>query len=213
MLKQANINAVLENAKNSTNEDTSVDEEDIDIGWLLNFMEMAGSISNKTMQMVWGRILSSKVKDASSISLHSLFTIARLSVKEASLFSKLSRYVVDLNGDKLLLNDETFNEKYGISYGDILRLDEYGLINSDGMVSIKVRWSNTDKVSIRYGKYASMGYSDGEKDTILQVFILREAGADLLSVVDREVDGKYFNDFKNNIADKTKGVRFIDINT
>ena len=85
--------------------------------------------------------------------------------------------------------------------------------NSDGMVSITIRWPNTDKVSIRYGKYASKGYSDGEKETRLQVFILREAGVDLLSVVDREVDDKYFNDFKNNIANKTKGVRFIDVNT
>lgn len=212
ILKQMNINAVLENAKNSTNGDTPVDDEDVDIGWLMNFMEMASSISNKTMQMVWGKILAGKVKDTASISLHSLFTIARLSVKEAKLFSEISRYVVDLNGDNLILNDAEFNDKHSINYGDILRLDEYGLINSDGMVTITISWSDEAKLPVRYGNHVSWGFSDEKKKTTLQAFILREAGNDLLSVVDREIDEIYFKDFKDNILGKAKGAKFIDIN-
>ena len=212
MLKQINLNAILEEANSSVSGDEEVSDDYVEFGWLLNFMEMAGKISDKTLQKIWGRILSGKVKNTSAISLHSLFTISRISVREAELFKKTCRYVVAINGENLLLNDSSFNSKYGISYNDILRLDEYGLINSSGMLSLQLSWSNVARTHIRYGEYAAFGVSAEKKNTSLQIFTLREAGNDLLTIIDREVDKRYFDDFKECIKKDTAGLSFIDVN-
>ena len=212
LIKQSNTKAIIQHAVDNLSGNSQADDVDIDMGWLLQFMEMSGKISDKMLQMIWGRILASKVKRSSGISLRSLFTVARLSPNEAQLFTKISKYIVNLRGNNLLLNDSTFNERYGIRYYDILRLDEYGLINSSGMILIDVPLSNAATSFLQYGNHMLQIFCVEKTKLNLQIFSLREAGDDLLTIMDRDIDEAYLDDFKETIAKKQKGIGFFDMN-
>ena len=212
IIKQKNINSVIREAESNFSADAQVDEKEVDIDWILKFMDISGNISDKALQKVWGRILASKVKDTSIISLHSLFVLANISSKEAELFTKLSKYVVNLNGVNVLWNDNKFNEKYGIRYSDILKLDEYGLINSSGMLSMNITLTNAAKCPIRYGNKAYLCVSVPKSEVSLQIFALRETGDDLLSVANPVREENYLKDFMNNITKKYENVKFIGLN-
>ena len=211
IIKQENLNAIMKEAKQNTLIDTQADDNDIDVGWILKFLDLAGNISNEMLQKVWGKILSQKIKNSSSISLHSLMVIANLSLNAAETFKKISKYVIRINGENVLLNDSEFNKKYGIDYADILSLDEYGLINSSGMISMKSSLSEVANWSVQYGDNVAWGCSAKRTELRLQVFTLREAGNDLMSIVDVESDEKYFEDVRDYITKKNSSISFAAI--
>lgn len=209
-LKQVNINSVINEAKEELSVDEQADDKNIDTGWLLRFMDMAGNISDKDLQIIWGKLLAGKVRDTSKISLHSLVTIANLSRECASLFNGISQYIVNFNGINVLLNDSDFNEKHGIIFYDILRINEYGLVDSSGTLSMNAELSNVPRFPVKYGKYVNYGYAVKKIKINLQVFTLTEAGNDLLSIIDVDYDKKFFNDVKEFVMKKYSGVGFVE---
>ena len=113
-------------------------EKSYDFDWFLRFYEAAGNISDEQMQDIWARILSGEINCPGSFSLRTIDVLRNMSKNDAELFNKICSYVIDVESDAFLPNYETYLEKSGITYSEIMRLGEIGLINSNGFLSLKI---------------------------------------------------------------------------
>ena len=142
---QQNIEAVVDNAYSELQNETTVTEEPVDADWIARLFSIVKDVSNEEMQFVWGKILAGEIKHPKSFSFRTLETIRNMSQKEAEIFQRLMPLIVRSSGAMFITSKNDLLIKYGTSYGDIMLLDECGLINSNGTVSLNPEVSNNDE--------------------------------------------------------------------
>lgn len=120
-----------------------------DFDWFMRFYEAVGNISDEEMQRVWAKILAGEVNMPGSFSLETLDVVRNLSKQDAELFTKICKHCIQSSPQCLFLpNYDNYLEKCGITFSDILRLDEIGLVNSSGFISLVLTIDNEHPVSI-----------------------------------------------------------------
>lgn len=73
-------------------------EEKIEADWIEYFWEKAGSVSNEDMQGLWARVLTRKAS-GQGISLRTLDLLRTLSIEEAKIIEKLSKFRIAIGPD------------------------------------------------------------------------------------------------------------------
>lgn len=127
--KQYNIEKVVDKAIELLEAEKEVSTEPVDTDWTTRFFNYAGEVSNEEMQRIWSSILAGEVKKPGSFSLMTLDIVHKLSQSDAMLFQKILPFILsDQSGRYLLLTENNFIERYGITFGDIMVLEECGLI-------------------------------------------------------------------------------------
>ncbi len=146
------------------------------------FISNIGEVNNEQMQTLWAKVLARESIEPNSFSLKTLDCLRNLSSTDAMLFTKISSFVVN----KLcLINDDYLNEKYGISYNDILHLDECGLLNSSGAIIVEIKISDNNSTTLAvFDDYILLGKCNlGRKEVIsIHEFPLTRAGRELLLI-------------------------------
>lgn len=113
------------------------DGADIDETWLNTFFDSAKNISDREIQIIWARILSSKITQSSSFSIRTLNTLKQLDTDEAQIFANLAKYTFYAKKDKFIVYDSVKQQKdlyqsiYGIDQWLLKSLDEAGLLKKD----------------------------------------------------------------------------------
>ena len=114
-----------------------------DFDWFVRFYEEAGSVSDETMQHLWVKILAGEVAHPSSFSLKTIDVMKNLSKKDAELFVKICSHSFVMNGSAYFLPNENEYLKFvGITYANIMKLNELGLMFNDGLISVDLSISN-----------------------------------------------------------------------
>ncbi len=67
----------------------------VDNSWIFNFWDKAGTISDDTLQDIWGKILANQVNEPNSISKRLLHNLSLMSKQDAENFSNLARFCFD----------------------------------------------------------------------------------------------------------------------
>ena len=117
--------------------------------WFMRFYESVGNVSDEEMQRVWAKILAGEVNRPGSFSLETLDVVRNLSKQDAELFTKICKHCIQASPQNLYLpHYDNYLEKCGITYSDILRLDEIGLVNSSGMIALNLSINNDHPGSI-----------------------------------------------------------------
>lgn len=119
-----------------------------DFDWFMRFYEAVGNISDEEMQRIWAKILAGEVNRPGSFSLETLDVVRNLSKQDAELFTKICKHCIQSSHKLCLPRYDKYLEKSGITYSDILRLDEIGLINSSGFISLNLTIDNDHPASI-----------------------------------------------------------------
>ena len=120
-----------------------------DFDWFMRFYEAVGNISDEEMQRVWAKILAGEVNKPKSFSLETLDVVRNLSKHDAELFTIICKHCIQSSPRNLYLpHYDNYLEKSGITYSEILRLDEIGLINSSGFISLYLSIDNDHPASI-----------------------------------------------------------------
>ena len=189
--KQENIESIVDKACDEIDGKKLESEESVNPDWMSRFITNAGEVSNEEMQAVWAKVLAGEVIQPKSFSLKTLDCIRNLTAEDAMLFSRISKYILQ---DSFLANDNDLNRKFGISYDDVLRLDECGLINSSGMISLNMTASSDATIILDFDEYILMcKCSDGDNQkVIIGEFPLTQAGKELLSVARTSKFGKQY---------------------
>lgn len=102
-----------------------------DIDWFMRFYDDCGNISNDDLQTIWAKILANEIHVPGSYSFRTLDTLKNISSTEAKLFADICNACVKTKDYVFLLSDEGFLKNYNISYDDILKLTDCGLINGN----------------------------------------------------------------------------------
>ncbi|MDO5765393.1 MAG: DUF2806 domain-containing protein [Elusimicrobiales bacterium] len=186
--------------------------QEFDFDWLIRFFEAAGNIRNEDMQRLWARVLAGEMKKSGSFSLRTVETLRNLTAREALIFQNaMSLVLEETDGTRFLfcdtdLADASVNEKYGLGMGDILMLEENGLISA-------LRVDNEIEVDAD----GCTGFFNGADQMILfqaespqtfhyRSYPLSQAARQLLPVIQAEADEDYLADLgaalKNHLLDR-----------
>lgn len=131
--KQNNIESVVDNAYGLLEGETAATDP-IDSDWLLRFFNSVQDVSNIEMQQLWSKILAGEIKKPASFSLRTLEALRNISTEEAYLFQKICDYKINIENHSFIPRYDSLLESIGITYSDIMKMDECGLINSSGLI-------------------------------------------------------------------------------
>lgn len=205
--KQNNIENVVSQAYEMLENTEICSQEPVEQGWVNRFFDSVATISDEDLQKLWSKVLAGEILQPKSYSLRTLETLKNLSKYEAELFEKVAPLATTMQGGLFLTTETDVLRKYGVSYQDILCLDECGLINSDGMVSYNPEISINDSVAIFTKSKLLLLKGTNEKPTKISfgIFGLTQAGKELCSILDYNANESYLCDFAEEIEKNNKG--------
>lgn len=128
-------------------------EQQRDFDWFARFYNEAGNISNERMQEYWAKILAGEVNCPGSFSLKTIDTLKNLGQEDAELFEKICSHSIDGNDRFFIPNYNRYLKISGITYEELMRLGEYGLIYTDGTLVHRIRSTPKERVIFRNGDF------------------------------------------------------------
>ncbi|HWZ15881.1 MAG TPA: DUF2806 domain-containing protein [Mucilaginibacter sp.] len=220
MQRQVNIDNVVENSikyLHPTAPDQPVDED-----WFTRFFIKVQDIKNEEVSEIWAKILANEINNPGQFSVRAIDVLSNLSKNEAEHFKILLSIKFENGNDisvlKTLKNDL---KEFGLSFDDLLNLDNAGLIYSDfnldtygNTVTLEQNGNEVSGWQFRFGgkvqflpdvtsvlkKYGMNGFP---------AIPFTRVGEELARVVKVEPNYEYWEQFK---ADWTnRGLAFIEI--
>ena len=204
LTKQINIESVVGYAALKLKEVESVSSDSVDEDWLIRFFDYAAEVNSKDTQKLWANILSEEIIRPGSYSLRTLDVLRNLSKCEAELFQRIEPLIID-NGKFCFLSAEGgILTKWGISFVEIMALNDAGLISSSSATHTA---TTTEEKAILFHAgelICAVGCKNGQKvDISYNVYTLTRAGEELRRLVSIESDKKYFIDVVRHIRQQT----------
>lgn len=199
--KQQNIESVIAETYNLLENEEYVTGETVNQDWLYKFFDDVGEISDEYMQKIWAKILAGEIKEPNTYTIRTLNTLKNLTKKEALLFNNLTPYIIFHGIESLLYHNSKLFEKYGINFDDLLILEDCGLINLNGFITM-----TTDKSAV-YTPQLVLTF-DGELR--ISIFTLNESGKQIINLIKNEVsfNNEYFLDICKELKEENKNINF-----
>lgn len=202
--KQQNIENVILKTKKELELVDEVSEAPVEPDWATRFMNSIEDVSNNEMQEVWSKILAGEIKRPKSFSLRTLECVKNLSPEEANLFQMLSQYFVSVSNEKVFLpREKDLLAKYGITYDQIIKLGDCGLINIDTGLSLEKKLSKDDR---HYNIYndrilidVECGDDASERNCSLWLYRLTGIGAELYKAIGQKTNDSYMIDYAKEL--------------
>lgn len=195
--KQQNIDSVVHNAYENLKKEKNVSEEPVDKDWVLRFFNSIEDISNEEMQKIWGKILAGEIKQPITFSLRTLETLKNLSQHDAQLFTKISAFKIKIDDTYCIPANSELCQKFNISYGDILILEECRLVNSrplnlsvEPLPGHKECLINTDTLICSFKSLEKIN-----KKINIRCYKITEEGIQLLKVIEKKHNEEYVKCF------------------
>lgn len=185
IVRQQNIEAVVDNAYSELEGQTPIDNTKPDDDWLLRFFSSVEDISNDEMQMLWGRLLAGEITKPHSYSMRTLGTLKNLTSTEAVDFGRACRISIKSANDRVIINNETTLKAHGLSYSDMLNLQDYGLLNAGALLHITTDLAAMGKISYSHKNRIILVKNQSDKPfkVSLQVFTMTKAAFELARIV------------------------------
>lgn len=205
--KQQNIESVADKAYELLMGVSECSIEPVSQDWMTRFFNSVEDISNEFMQDIWAKILAGEVMRPKTYSLRTLEVLKNISKEEAELFERVAPLACTIENDVFFSSNTEVLNKHGVYYEDILILDECGLINSDGMISINPEISSTDSIII-HNKTLLLKVKGNKEEKIkisFGVFAFTKVGKELYSILHTNANDKYINDFAEEIEKNNSG--------
>ncbi|MDB5225987.1 MAG: hypothetical protein JWN78_180 [Bacteroidota bacterium] len=197
--RQLNIDNVTKIAEEELINEDTVSEEPINKDWAIRFFNIVEDVSDIEMQILWGKILAGEIKKPKSYSLRTLEVLKNLSKEEAEIFNKIAPAIIQATSCLIYDPDEgqLLEDKFGIKYGELLKLTESGLISSPDAISYFLKAKNeraSFSILLKNGKKGIhiKSIQDGVKYQF-QVIPLTKAGEELSNLIITESNLDYIN--------------------
>lgn len=211
--QEANIEKVLEVTAKELSAEENISDEPVDEDWITRFFSIVKDINNEEMQYVWGQILAGEITTPKSFSLKTLDVLRNISVVEAQAFQRLIPLIFSYNDIIFVSSENEILMKYGSSFSDILLLDECGLVNSSGTLSLNLKVTKnksefifTDEVLIAFNDN-----SDDEVKVSIGIHTLTKAGRELYSVLAHSTNVEYVKEVAQHIFEDNKKIEKVAV--
>lgn len=201
--KQENIEAVVDCAYQELLGKCSISDENVSRDWMMRLINSVEDISSEDMQKLWGKILAGEIMEPNTFSYKTLDCMRNLSKKDAELFERICKIVTN---HSYILSD--IIENWGFTYGDILALDECGLINSSSTIGMRIPMSKENiNIFIDFGEYVLVGKTkEGEngKEIVIQQYPLTKAGREISRIIVTKIPFAYIEEVSDKIKNENK---------
>ena len=182
----------------------------VDPDWMARFIDCAKDVSDNDMRLLWSKILSGELNKPNSISVMTLETLRNMSKCDAEIFHKLANYAVIYaeNGETFIPNNGIYpgnkyrsDIDYGISYDELLWMEELRLINLNPGLQTTFTIDDNNKgleISLSCGNL-SIKISSKTK-VVIPCYPYTRIGAQLRSLIEDITPNKAF--FEDRIKDR-----------
>jgi hypothetical protein len=183
--REVNVAKAIVSAESELKDDPQKPpERDVEADWLYRWRDYAGAVSSEDLQSLWGRLLSGELKSPGSYSYRTLDFIRNLSAVEAKKIERVSRFVIS---DFIARNQKTLLEVDGISFGELLALQNLGVISGVESLGLNVSISSaqTDRfftILKSHGRALLVKHEDSKKTFMLGAYNVTELGCQVLSL-------------------------------
>lgn len=206
--RQDNIAYIVNEAIKQIELKEQVSDEEVDPDWTTRFINIAQDISNEEMKNLWAQILAGEVAKPRTYSLRTLECLKNMTKDEATLFVKFASLALQSSNDFFVYRDSELLSKYEITYPDIQRLVEIGLLNPAGNV---IRKCEAKEFHLIYNQKLAFISFKNKKQYILPVYDFTSSGNQILSIVTKKYNDKYFIDVLTEIKKKVDSVKYYII--
>lgn len=212
MRQEDNLESVLEIAAKEVLSIDMVSDDPVDDDWITRLFNIVKDVNSKEMQYLWGKILAGQIATPGSFSLRTLEIVRNMSRTDAEIFQRVLPFIIRYNKTYFISSDTELNKHYGLRYSDILALDECGLMNSSGMVSLHLNISDNMQVQYYTNERVMItkNRDNGQKKISFGVFSLSNVGIELYNILQHSINTDYFIDFTKEVRNANKKV-IIDI--
>ena len=210
----------------------SESEKSIDDDWFNIFEKEASQKSSEDMQLRFGRILAGEIEKPRSYSIKAVKILGELDQYVAALFKTLCSacVVLGIPNSKIHIDARVPSlggragtnalERYGLGFGQLNILNEYGLIISDYDT-----WLTCDGIIEYQGDPAPLQFyhqgstwvllplpeRDNKTELRLSGVVLSEVGRELFHIVDQEPIPEYTEALKKHFAEQN--LNMIEVNS
>ncbi|MFK0314394.1 DUF2806 domain-containing protein [Pseudomonas sp. NPDC090233] len=177
--KQENIESIATQAAEALPDNAEVSE--IEEDWITHFFKHCDTVSDKQMQSLWARLLSSEATKPGTYSKRTVDFISTMNKSEAELFSNLCTFVWKIGEPAVIIKDlshEAYNKKK-INFINLKHLDSIGLISFEP-ASGYINKCSTSHIDV---SYYDQKLRLGLKKDVTKISI----GAALLTTVGKEL--------------------------
>lgn len=190
--------------------DETLEVPPINEDWLNNFEKEASQKSTEEMQLLFGRILAGEIQRPSSFSIKTVKLLGELDSGAATLFRHLCSLCVSLNVGSIYLDARVPSfggnaasnalQNYGIGFGHLNILHEYGLIIPDYNSYFDYRMCIANEnnqvefvLSHQNHDYGLLPSAERPKDQALNLsgVAFSKSGVELLRIVNIEPSSNY----------------------
>lgn len=208
MNKQQNIESIVHFAEENLKQETKVSEEPVSQTWLSNFFEAAGHVEEEDLQKIWGKLLAGEIKNPNSYSLRTLNILKNMTTREARIFQKLSAFVVRVGSDCIIPHEDILLGKYNVEYGNILLLDECGLVNAQGTLNLTYSSKPGSMLCLYNHKFQARLFESAgiNMHLYLNIYPLTAVGKELFGILKQEPVGEFFKDYIALIEKNNKNI-------
>ena len=204
MRRQNNIDRIIQRSIEILQNEDFVSAETVDEDWITRFFDIAQDINSENMQRIWSKILSNEIIRPGSFSLRTLEVVRNLSSYEANTFQKLLPFILNSDGTSFVINTDDILNKF-IEYGDILTLDDCGIINSVGLTNYEIQLKIKDDATWIHNKDTAIIFHNDKDDKNMiefRTFPLTRAGEELYEILSAETNNDYMDYIHNYFSQR-----------
>ena len=197
--KQQNIESVTEKTFTLLQDSEMASDQPVDQDWINRFFNSIEDISNEKMQDIWAKILAGEIIKPNTFSLRTLDALKNISSDEAHLFQLLSQFLITSGNDIFIPSDDELLGKYNVNYGQVLKLEECGLISSQPFLSLNFDLDKVpDKAAKAYNTQTLLLIKAGNTESrvvSINVYLLSTVGKELYKISTPAYNNQYLVDY------------------
>lgn len=206
----ANIKKVVDEAADIL-ADKKVADHEPDPDWTARFFNSVQDISSEDMQKIWAKILAGEVERPGKTSLRTIDILRNMTKRDAKLFEDISSFVI---GNNFIFYKYDDAQRYkAISFGNMLHLQDCGLVNVAPLVKVLNWRKDTTSVLMYQGNFLEITKNiNAEKVLKIPDAVLTTAGEELFSVVRGTdiVQMEYLQDFSRFLQSKNCQLFYLE---
>ena len=194
------------------NDQQSPPDRPIDDDWLFKWQESASKVSTEELQQLWGKVLAGEVKSPGQFSFRTMEFLKNISREEAQLITRLAQFIIS---GCIARDEKDILEKNGISFGNLIYLQELGIVNGVEAIGMSTEFKSTIENSFQIalvsnGKALLMENEDKNKKLSLSSYGLTNLGKQILTLGQFDFNQEYLTSIGKRFAAQGFNVQLGD---
>ncbi len=206
--KERNIESVIgKTALELEGKEADINDE-VDKDWLNRYFNIVEDISDEDMQNLWAKILAGEILKPKTNSLRLLDFLKNTSRDE---FNTILKIMPLISGD-VIFQELDILKKYDISYGLLLKFDELGILNSDGLTNLNIEVESKHKLEVMKTDEVELIVLNNSPETIkieLPIFSVTGIGLDLLRLSNTALNYDFLREALTILSKEYKQTQFF----